>query len=196
MKCELRSFKFDRDERIKAKHGCYFKIVKKERCVKYSVLHSSRLNVMRHACKKFEEMLYENKDKQFNSGLFTACFSQWFQLLVSTSVNEFEKSLAKFENVFISDFNIMLEQFKNSTGLEGEIIKLNSKPVGTLLIEPLSNLPTDEAENQKPSGVLKAGEARVVNLSLKTGNVKLEFETPPTAEDLEYLASYLKYQLL
>lgn len=151
---------------------------------------------MAYACKKFEEMLYENKDKNFSSGLFTACFSKWFQQLVSTSVNEFEKSLAKFENVFISDFKVMLEQFKNSTGFEGEIIKLNSKPVGTLFIEPLSHLPTDDAENQKPSGVLKAGESRVVNLSLKTGNVKLEFETPPTAEDLEYLASYLKYQLL
>lgn len=215
---------FEGDERIKGKHGSYFKIVRQEKCIRYRVLHESRMRVMQTVCKRIEAKFRENGKTHFTTGLFQACFGNWFKLLTSTSVDHFENSHAKFEEIFINDFKIMMEKFKNSAEYEKENSELNAKVFGTMLIETPSNLTAVKAEsqkpsgdlkacdllleesgttpeqyykeqNQKPSGVLKAGEARVVNLTLKTGNVKIEFETPPTAEDLEYLASYLKYQL-
>lgn len=187
---------FEGDERIKGTNGSYFKIVRKDKCIRYRVIHESRTRVMEAVCKRIEAKLRENGNIHFTTGLFQACFGKWFKLLTSTPVDHFEKSHAKFELVFINDFKQLMEKFKNSTEYEKESDSFNVKKLGTVFIETPIQLPTEEAENQKPSGVLRAGEARVVNLSLKTGNVKLEFETPPTAEDLEYLASYLKYQLL
>lgn len=221
---QLTFFPFEGDERIKGKHGSYFKIVRKDKCIRYRVIHDSRINVMKVVCKRIEMKLRENKNIHFTTGLFQTCFGSWFKLLTSTAVDHFDNSHAKFEEIFINDFKLLMENFKNSTEEEKENSGLNVKVFGTMLIETPSQLTAAKAEsqkpsgdikavdllleeygttpeqyykeqNQKPSGVLKAGEARIVNLTLKTGNVKIEFETPPTAEDLEYLASYLKYQL-
>ncbi|QUG90725.1 hypothetical protein GR140_18855 [Pseudomonas putida] len=202
-------------ERIKGTHGSYFKLDKENRCLRYKVTHESRRRVMSHVCKKLENKIKEDNNSPISEKMFEKCFSNWFILLTKTSIYSFDKNYAKFENVFINDFNILLNEFKNQHEEELDVNTGKFRAVGTVHIEPterqqhsgdveagdlISEESTTQAEDKEQSkshsGNLKARKSKTVVFDLKKGKVRVEFDNPPTLKDIEILTEYLKYKLL
>ncbi len=225
MNHKLTIFPFTENAYIKGRNGSYFKVNCEGKSLTYKVTHDSRRRVMEEACRKIDKRLREEGNVHFSKEAFVKCFSEWFMLLTSLSVYNFDKNYAKFENIFINDFNTLLKEFKNSTEFFKETNSGELKAIGTIFIEPeikevkpkaksqkhsgdlkasdvllevTATTPEEyhKEQNQKPSGVIKAGKSRKVNFALKKGNVRIEFDSPPDAKDLDMLIAYLKYQLL
>ncbi|WP_350613330.1 hypothetical protein [Pseudomonas sp. HY7a-MNA-CIBAN-0227] len=192
---KLTHFPFKSTQRIKGQHGCYLKVIIKENALDYRVLHRSRNAVMRYVSERLEYRFKELPGEYFEDGSFIESFGQWFRLLTSTPVNHFNKSYQKFETIFINDFNILLNELI-STLHNGKKVSKPLMVVYPKIDQPDLTIDDSTAEGQKLSGDLKASESTSLIIELKTGNVKIDFTSKPTIEDIEFINQYLKYKLI